>query len=212
MGLRTGRIGSRRRVVDIEAGAIAVPARRDRRPIEGRIAHGLVSIRIANAGFQRMQPAALADVVFHIDGKRGFPAAVILVMSLYERDPVVVRIRQIPWRVIDVGTGQVLDLRDSVGALAVLIVSHRTRGHEDVVVGDPGIDVLGVEIGVEPRNDIPLDVCRDLLRALGVVEIPGFILEVQAVPPARGSGEAIIDEWHAWHGRTGVELLPRQLP
>ncbi len=89
------------------------------------------------------------------------------------------------------------------------------------MVVDLRIDVLGVEIGVEPRNDVPLDVCRDLLRALGVVEIPGFILEVQAVPPARGSGEAIIDESNGMPGTAEpvsiascglAELLPRQLP
>src|SRR5882757_1597092 len=80
------RIGGRRRGVDTEGGTVASEDRIDRGPIECRIADGLVSIRIANAGFQRIQPAALADVVFCIHGERRFPAAVVLFMTLNEGD------------------------------------------------------------------------------------------------------------------------------
>src|ERR1700722_7492508 len=60
---------------------------------------------------------------------------------------------------------------------------------------------------MEPRSNVPLDVRRDLLGILGVVEVSGLILEVQAIPAgrAREAGTAIVDEGNAGHGRTRVD-------
>ncbi len=121
-------------------------------------------------------------------------------MTLNEGDEVVGRIREAPWRVVGVGIRQQCHLGDTAAAGAVLIVSKCTRGHEDIVVDDLRIDVLRVEIGMQLGDDLPLHVGRDFLRIFIVVEIPGFIEEVQAIPCARSAGGAIIDERQARHG------------
>ena len=124
MSRGASRIGARRRIVGIEAGAVAAPIRGDRRPIERRIAHCLAPFGMANTGFQRIQPAALVDVEFQIRTKRRFDAAVVFFVPLNEGNPIVVRVRQPPGRVIDIGTGQQLDLRGSAAVHAVLVIGH----------------------------------------------------------------------------------------
>src|SRR3546814_5637005 len=87
-----GGIGSGRAVIDVESRPVAVPRRRDRRPVEGRIADILVAIGVADADLQRIDPVIAVEVIFGDSLEREFLGVIVLEMRLNEWHPVLVRV------------------------------------------------------------------------------------------------------------------------
>src|SRR3546814_2887455 len=73
-----GGIGGGRAVIDVESRPVAVPRRRDRRPVEGRIADILVAIGVADADLQRIDPVIAVEVIFGVGLEREFLGVIVL--------------------------------------------------------------------------------------------------------------------------------------
>ena len=173
-----GRISARRRVVRVEARAVAVPARGDRRPVEGRVAHRLVALGVTHADLERVEPAALIEVELPVLAQRELVRVIVLDMPLDERDPVIVRVGEPAGGVVYVGAGQQLDLRRAVLVHRILVIGHRAGRDQDVVVVGRGLDVLDVQVEVDVGVRIPADVARQVLGSFAMREVARLVLEI----------------------------------
>src|SRR3546814_18315749 len=73
-----GGIGGGRAVIDVESRPVAVPRRRDRRPVEGRIAALLVAIGVADADLHRIDPVIAVAVIFGVGLERDVLGVLVL--------------------------------------------------------------------------------------------------------------------------------------
>ena len=208
------RIGTAGGVVDVETRAVAVPRSGDRAPVEGGIADRLAAIGIAHADLQRVEPAALVEIIGDIAAERSFLGVIMLHVRLDERHPVIVRVGEAASGIVDVRARQQLHLRGAVAVRAVLHVGHRADRDEDVVIGRVRPDVLHVEIDVQLLGRVPADVARQVLGSLAVIEVAGLVLEIEAVLQRRADRRrgAIVDEGQARHGRAGVDRFLGAVP
>ncbi len=198
---RAVRISRRRGVVGIEARTVAVPGRRHRRPVERRVPHFLLAVRIAHADLQRVEPAAFADVEFEVGASRGFLRVVVFPVILDERHVVVVRVGEAARGVVDVRARQQLDLRRAVRVGRVLHIRHGSRGDQDVVVVGLRLDALDIEGAANSVGDVPTQVHRDVSRAFGVPEVARFVRDIQALTIGRATTIAAVVHERACRAR-----------
>ena len=190
------RIRRRLRVVDVEARTVAVPGRRDRRPVVRGVAHLLLAIGEAYARLQRAQPATAAKVVFHVGTRRDFVGVVVFPVVLDELHPVVMRIGEKAVGVVHVRARRQRDHRRAITIGRVVHLRQTVGGDQDVVVAGLRLDVLHVELRVQVLGDVPLHVEGEIRGLLFVVEDARLVAHVGSREAHAAAGILAIHERH----------------